>query len=182
MKGLFMINQPPNHSLWPRSTLLNPKKRSAKLNARPCYFTKRELLNFQQLLAEKKRELVEDMNSNLEQLQIQNTKESVSHTERAMDEITQEMMVSLLARENKIFHAILDAEQRLEAVLKFLVVKYNTTSSPPLLKTVLRAARQAGYHGIIYGVCASCGKVIEKERLVIVPHTKQCTCKVRYSG
>ena len=116
---------------------------------------------------------------NLNREQLQETDEGIFsiHMEHGTAEMAKQVTSSVLARKVKLFQAISNAERRLKVVLGFPIVK-RANGSPPLLKQVLLAAKQVGYRGDIYGVCP-CGRVIERERLEVVPHTKRCSCKVR---
>jgi DnaK suppressor protein len=121
-------------------------------------YGKRELENFKKIILEKRKEILEELESlkstmmdvTTGQYEIENSTYSL-HMEQGTDAMEREKTFLFASREGKFLNYLDDALQRIE----------NGT----------------------YGFCSECGNLIDKERLEAVPHAHQCVkCKVKKGG
>jgi DnaK suppressor protein len=118
-------------------------------------YTKSELEYFKNLILEKRKEILEDLESLKASIMDITTGEYVSenstyslHMEQGTDTMEREKTFMYAAREGKFLNYLDDALKRIEKGT--------------------------------YGFCIECGKVIEKERLEAVPHAQMCIqCKLK---
>jgi RNA polymerase-binding protein DksA len=118
-------------------------------------YSKTELEYFKSVIMEKRKEILEELETLRDGLVDNQTGEYVSenssystHMEQGTDAMEREKMFLFASREGKFLNHLDDALKR--------IVKGD------------------------YGHCTECGKLIEKERLEAVPHAQQCLqCKVR---
>jgi len=117
-------------------------------------YTKTELNHFRQIILEKKKEIIEELetlrNSMMDAATGEYASESSTystHMEQGTDAMEREKTFLFASREGKFLNHLEDALQRID-----------------------KGA---------YGKCTECGQVIEKERLEAVPHARQCVrCKM----
>jgi DnaK suppressor protein len=118
-------------------------------------YGKEELEYFRNLIQEKRKEILEDLESLKSSMMDVTTGEYVSenstyslHMEQGTDTMEREKTFMHAAREGKFLNYLDDALKRIDKG--------------------------------VFGFCNECGKLIEKERLEAVPHAQMCvTCKVK---
>jgi RNA polymerase-binding protein DksA len=118
-------------------------------------FSREELDHFRTIILDKKKEILEELETMRDSMMDSQTGEYVSenstystHMEQGTDSMEREKMFLFASREGKFLNYLEDALKRIEKG--------------------------------DYGHCTDCGKLIEKERLEAVPHAQQCLqCKVR---
>jgi RNA polymerase-binding protein DksA len=118
-------------------------------------YGKADLEYFKNLILEKRKEILEDLESLKASMMDVTTGEYVSenstyslHMEQGTDTMEREKTFMYAAREGKFLNHLDDALKRIEKG--------------------------------VYGFCTECGKLIEKERLEAVPHAQMCVdCKLK---
>lgn len=118
-------------------------------------YGKQELDYFRKIILEKKKEILEELETLRDSMMDSQTGEYVSenstystHMEQGTDAMEREKTFLFASREGKFLNHLEDALARIEKGT--------------------------------YGRCTECGKLIEKERLEAVPHAQQCLqCKLR---
>ena len=118
-------------------------------------YSKTDLAHFREIIMEKRKEILEDLDSLKESMMDTTTGEYVSenssyslHMEQGTDAMEREKTFLFAARESKFLNYLDDALKRIEKG--------------------------------DYGRCADCSKLIEKERLEAVPHAQLCLrCKLK---
>ncbi|MCU0453657.1 MAG: TraR/DksA C4-type zinc finger protein [Bacteroidetes bacterium] len=118
-------------------------------------YGKRELEYFRTIITEKRKEILEELESLKASMMDVQTGEYANesstyslHMEQGTDAMEREKVFLFASREGKFLNYLDDALQRIE-------------------------------NGS-YGFCTDCGKLIEKERLEAVPHAQQCVqCKLK---
>ena len=131
------------------------KFETAKPASRKASYSKQELQFFKNIILEKKKEILGELESLRDSMMDATTGEYASensmystHMEQGTDAMEREKTFLFASREGKFLNYLEDALQRIEKGE--------------------------------YGRCTSCGKLIEKERLEAVPHAQQCLqCKLR---
>ncbi len=131
-----------------------PKVAAQRKSLQRKAYSKAELGYFKNLILEKRKEILEDLESLKATMMDVTTGEYVSensnyslHMEQGTDTMEREKTFMYAAREGKFLNYLDDALKRIE----------NGT----------------------YGYCTECGRIIEKERLEAVPHAQMCVdCKV----
>jgi len=140
----------------PKRTIAPPKHvtpEPVKVSYRKS-FSKAELDHFKTIILEKKKEILEELETLRDTMVDSTTGEYVSenstystHMEQGTDTMEREKMFLFASREGKFLNYLEDAMKRIEKGT--------------------------------YGRCTVCGKLIEKERLEAVPHAQQCLdCKL----
>jgi len=130
-------------------------KPPAKDISRKNRYTKEELEHFKRIILEKKKEILEELETLRDSMMDATTGEYATensmystHMEQGTDAMEREKTFLFASREGKFLNYLEDALQRIEKG--------------------------------DYGRCSTCGKLIEKERLEAVPHASQCLqCKVK---
>lgn len=129
------------------------KKRVINTKGEKVAYTKEELEHFRQIIMQKRKEILEDletlrdtiMDRTTGEYNIENPSYSL-HMEQGTDAMEREKTFLFASREGKFLNYLDDALRRIE------------TGN--------------------YGKCIVCGKLIEKGRLEAVPHAQMCvTCK-----
>jgi RNA polymerase-binding protein DksA len=124
---------------------------------RKSAYTKTELEHFRKIILEKKKEILEELETLRDSMLDVTTGEYASessmystHMEQGTDAMEREKTFLFASREGKFLNYLEDALQRIDKGE--------------------------------YGRCSECGKLIEKERLEAVPHARQCLrCKMNLS-
>ena len=124
---------------------------------RKTAYTKTELEQFRKIILEKKKEILEELETLRDSMLDVTTGEYASessmystHMEQGTDAMEREKTFLFASREGKFLNYLEDALQRIDKGE--------------------------------YGRCSECGKLIEKERLEAVPHARQCLkCKMNLS-
>lgn len=124
---------------------------------RKTAYTKGELDHFRKIILEKKKEILEELETLRDSMLDVTTGEYASessmystHMEQGTDAMEREKTFLFASREGKFLNYLEDALARID-----------------------RGE---------YGKCSECGKLIEKERLEAVPHARQCLqCKMNLS-
>jgi RNA polymerase-binding protein DksA len=133
------------------------KVEAPKAPVRKGSFSKTELNSFKSIILEKKKEILEELETLRDSMMDSTTGEYASenstystHMEQGTDAMEREKTFLFASREGKFLNYLEDALTRIEKG--------------------------------DYGRCTVCGKLIEKERLEAVPHAQQClACKVKMS-
>ena len=131
------------------------KAEGPKPSVRKSSYSKQELQQFKNIIIEKKKEILEELETLRDSMMDTTTGEYASensmystHMEQGTDAMEREKTFLFASREGKFLNYLEDALQR--------IAKGD------------------------YGRCLTCGKLIEKERLEAVPHAQQCLqCKLR---
>lgn len=131
------------------------KKDSPPRSSRKSGYNQKELAHFKGIILEKKKEILEELESLKESMMDVTTGEYVSenstyslHMEQGTDAMEREKTFLFASREGKFLNHLEDALKRIEKG--------------------------------DYGHCTDCGELIEKERLKAVPHAKLCVrCKMK---
>ena len=131
------------------------KQEPPKAPVRKANYTKQELQYFKNIILEKKKEILEELETLRDSMMDNTTGEYASenstystHMEQGTDAMEREKTFLFASREGKFLNHLEDA--------------------------LLRIGKGD------YGRCTMCGKLIEKERLEAVPHAQQCLqCKLR---
>jgi RNA polymerase-binding protein DksA len=118
-------------------------------------YSKTQLDRFRKIIVEKRKEIIEELESLKSTMMDETTGEYVSessnyslHMEQGTDAMEREKVFLFASREGKFLNYLDDALRRID----------NGT----------------------YGFCTECGKLIDRERLEAVPHTQQClSCKMK---
>jgi RNA polymerase-binding protein DksA len=118
-------------------------------------YTKADLEHFKQIILERRKDIVEELDMLRESMVDTTTGEYVGenssyslHMEQGTDTMEREKLFLMAARQQKFLNYLDDALVRIEKGT--------------------------------YGICIECGNPIERERLEAVPHTQLCSkCKVR---
>ncbi|MGB9772955.1 MAG: TraR/DksA family transcriptional regulator [Bacteroidota bacterium] len=118
-------------------------------------YTKADLEHFKQIILERRKDIVEELDMLRESMVDTTTGEYVGenssyslHMEQGTDTMEREKLFLMAAREQKFLNYLDDALLRIEKGT--------------------------------YGMCIECGNPIERERLEAVPHTQLCSkCKAR---
>jgi DnaK suppressor protein len=118
-------------------------------------YSRVELEHFRTIILDKKKEILEELETMRDSMMDSQTGEYVSenstystHMEQGTDAMEREKMFLFASREGKFLNYLEDALKRIDKG--------------------------------DYGHCTECGKLIEKERLEAVPHAQQCLqCKLR---
>jgi RNA polymerase-binding protein DksA len=118
-------------------------------------YGKRDLEHFRAIITEKRKEILEELESLKASMMDVQTGEYANesstyslHMEQGTDAMEREKVFLFASREGKFLNYLDDALKRIE-------------------------------NGS-YGFCTDCGKIIEKERLEAVPHAQQCVqCKLK---
>ncbi len=118
-------------------------------------YSEKELAHFREIILQKKKEILEELESLKESMMDVTTGEYVSenstyslHMEQGTDAMEREKTFLFASREGKFLNYLEDALKRIEKG--------------------------------DYGHCSDCGKLIEKERLEAVPHAQLCVqCKTK---
>ena len=139
----------------PKAQVQKPKMAPEKAPVRRKGYGKSELKYFKNLILEKRKEIIEDLESLKASMMDVTTGEYVSesstyslHMEQGTDTMEREKTFMYAAREGKFLNYLDDALKRIEKGT--------------------------------YGFCIECGRVIEKERLEAVPHAQMCVdCKLK---
>lgn len=161
---------PPKPRPAPKSRAVPPRPPAARpVPARPLppppaagtgrksAYTKTELEHFRKIILEKKKEILEELETLRDSMMDATTGEYASessmystHMEQGTDAMEREKTFLFASREGKFLNHLEDALQRIDKGE--------------------------------YGKCSECGKLIEKERLEAVPHAQQCLrCKMNLS-
>jgi DnaK suppressor protein len=117
--------------------------------SRKAAYSKQELEHFRKIILEKKKEILEELETLRDSMMDATTGEYAysTHMEQGTDAMEREKTFLFASREGKFLNYLEDALQRIEKGE--------------------------------YGKCSECGKLIEKERLEAVPHARQCLhCKM----
>ncbi|MBN1396861.1 MAG: TraR/DksA family transcriptional regulator [Bacteroidetes bacterium] len=137
---------------------VDKKKPKVKVLASKKGFSKKELEHFKAIILEKRKEILEELESlkstmmdvTTGQYEIENSTYS-SHMEQGTDAMEREKTFLFASREGKFLNYLEDALKRIEKGT--------------------------------YGFCTECGNLMEKERLEAVPHAHQCIdCKTKLGG
>jgi DnaK suppressor protein len=139
--------KPPKAAIQRRDS---PPKSSRKIG-----YSRQELAHFKEIILQKKKEILEELENLKESMMDVTTGEYVSenstyslHMEQGTDAMEREKTFLFASREGKFLNYLEDALKRIERG--------------------------------DYGHCVDCGKLIEKERLEAVPHAQLCVqCKVK---
>ncbi len=131
------------------------KKDSAPKTSRKDGYSQQELAHFREIILQKKKEILEELENLKESMMDVTTGEYVSenstyslHMEQGTDAMEREKTFLFASREGKFLNYLEDALKRIEKG--------------------------------DYGHCVDCGKLIEKERLEAVPHAQLCVqCKTK---
>ena len=131
------------------------KKDSASKASRKDGYSQQELAHFKEIILQKKKEILEELENLKESMMDVTTGEYVSenstyslHMEQGTDAMEREKTFLFASREGKFLNYLEDALKRIEKG--------------------------------DYGRCVDCGKLIEKERLEAVPHAQLCVqCKTK---
>ena len=131
------------------------KKDSQPRTSRKNGYNAKELAHFKEIILQKKKETLEELESLKESMMDVTTGEYVSenstyslHMEQGTDAMEREKTFLFASREGKFLNYLEDALKRIEKG--------------------------------DYGRCTDCGKLIEKERLEAVPHAQLCVqCKTK---
>ncbi len=131
------------------------RKVSPPKSVRKDGYSKEELAHFREIILQKKKEILEELESLKESMMDVTTGEYVSenstyslHMEQGTDAMEREKTFLFASREGKFLNYLEDALKRIEKG--------------------------------DYGYCTDCGKLIEKERLEAVPHAQLCVqCKLK---
>ena len=131
------------------------KFETAKPASRKASYSKQELQFFKNIILEKKKEILGELESLRDSMMDATTGEYASensmystHMEQGTDAMEREKTFLFASREGKFLNYLEDALQRIDKGE--------------------------------YGRCTMCEKLIEKERLEAVPHAQQCLqCKLR---
>jgi DnaK suppressor protein len=131
------------------------KKESPPKGLRKNGYSQQELAHFKEIILQKKKEILEELESLKESMMDVTTGEYVSenstyslHMEQGTDAMEREKTFLFASREGKFLNYLEDALKRIEKG--------------------------------DYGHCVDCGKLIEKERLEAVPHAQLCVqCKMK---
>ena len=118
-------------------------------------YSQQDLAYFKAIILEKKKEILEELETLRDSMMDSQTGEYVSenstystHMEQGTDAMEREKMFLFASREGKFLNYLEDALKRIDKG--------------------------------VYGHCTECGKLIEKERLEAVPHSQQCLqCKMK---
>jgi DnaK suppressor protein len=118
-------------------------------------YSQKDLAHFKEIILQKKKEILEELESLKESMMDVTTGEYVSenstyslHMEQGTDAMEREKTFLFASREGKFLNYLEDALKRIEKGE--------------------------------YGHCTDCGKLIEKERLEAVPHAQLCVqCKMK---
>ena len=129
----------------------------AETRSRKTSYTRQELDHFKKIILEKKKEILEELETLRDSMMDATTGEYASessmystHMEQGTDAMEREKTFLFASREGKFLNYLEDALQRIGKGE--------------------------------YGKCSECGKLIEKERLEAVPHARQCLmCKMNLS-
>lgn len=140
-----------------RSRTGKPTKVAAAPKNKKSSYTKLELDHFRTIIMEKKKEIIEELQTLRDSMMDSTTGEYASesstystHMEQGTDAMEREKTFLFASREGKFLNYLEDALQRIDKAE--------------------------------YGKCSECGKLIEKERLEAVPHARQCLkCKMNLS-
>ena len=151
MKGKTKVAAPPKTKA--RTKMAKPE--GVKAPVRKTSYSKQELQHFKSIIIEKKKEILEELETLRDSMMDTTTGEYASenstystHMEQGTDAMEREKTFLFASREGKFLNYLEDALQRIEKG--------------------------------DYGRCITCGKLIEKERLEAVPHAQQCLqCKLR---
>jgi RNA polymerase-binding protein DksA len=133
------------------------KQEAPKAAIRKGSYTKTELDHFKSIILEKKKEILEELETLRDSMMDTTTGEYASensmystHMEQGTDAMEREKTFLFASREGKFLNYLEDALVRIDKG--------------------------------VYGRCSVCGKLIEKERLEAVPHAQQCLhCKLHQS-
>jgi len=125
--------------------------------SRKSSYSKQDLEHFRGIILEKKKEILEELETLRDSMMDAATGEYASesstystHMEQGTDAMEREKTFLFASREGKFLNYLEDALQRIDKGE--------------------------------YGTCSECGKLIEKERLEAVPHARQCLqCKMNLS-
>ncbi|HTY36916.1 MAG TPA: TraR/DksA family transcriptional regulator [Bacteroidota bacterium] len=131
------------------------KPAPAKAPAAPRGFSKTELAHFKELITEKRKEILEELETLKASMMDVQTGEYVTenstyslHMEQGTDTMEREKTFLFASREGKFLNYLDDALKRIEKG--------------------------------DYGFCLDCGSLIDKERLEAVPHAQLCIkCKLK---
>ncbi|MEK6650571.1 MAG: TraR/DksA C4-type zinc finger protein [Bacteroidota bacterium] len=156
----------PKKSIAPRTVVARakaaPPRTASKAPVTPVVkapprkgYGKRELEYFRKIIVDKRKEILEELESLKASMMDVQTGEYANesstyslHMEQGTDAMEREKVFLFASREGKFLNYLDDALKRIE----------NGT----------------------YGFCTDCGKLIEKERLEAVPHAQQCVqCKMK---
>jgi len=133
-------------------------KPAAPKNVNRKGYSKAELDRFKEIILEKRKEILEELESlkstmmdvTTGQYEIENSTYSL-HMEQGTDAMEREKTFLFASREGKFLNYLDDALKRIEKGT--------------------------------YGFCTECGNLIDKERLEAVPHAHQCIdCKTKKGG
>ncbi len=141
-----------------RALAKSPKVKSKPVASKPPVrkgYTKPELDRFKEIILEKRKEILEELESLKSSMMDVTTGEYVTenstyslHMEQGTDAMEREKTFLFASREGKFLNYLDDALKRIE------------TGS--------------------YGFCTECGTLIDKARLEAVPHAQQCVkCKMK---
>ncbi len=139
----------------PPARLKIAKQEPPKAPVRKGHYSKQDLEHFRTIILEKKREILEELETLRDTMMDSTTGEYASensmystHMEQGTDAMEREKTFLFASREGKFLNHLEDALVRIDKGE--------------------------------YGRCLTCGKLIEKERLEAVPHAQQCLqCKLR---
>jgi RNA polymerase-binding protein DksA len=134
-----------------------PQPLPPETKSRKSAYTRQELEHFRKIILEKKKEILEELETLRDSMLDVTTGEYASessmystHMEQGTDAMEREKTFLFASREGKFLNYLEDALQRIDKGE--------------------------------YGRCSECGKLIEKERLEAVPHAQQCLrCKMNLS-
>ncbi|HLB00352.1 MAG TPA: TraR/DksA C4-type zinc finger protein [Bacteroidota bacterium] len=134
-----------------------PQRPAMSARSRKSSYSKQDLEHFRGIILEKKKEILEELETLRDSMMDAATGEYASesstystHMEQGTDAMEREKTFLFASREGKFLNYLEDALQRIDKGE--------------------------------YGTCSECGKLIEKERLEAVPHARQCLqCKMNLS-
>lgn len=138
-----------------KKTVKTETESSPIVERKKAGYPKKELDHFRQIINEKKKEIIEELETLRDTMMDAATGEYVGesssyslHMEQGTDAMEREKTFLFASREGKFLNYLEDALKRIESGA--------------------------------YGRCLECGKLIEKERLEAVPHAQMCVkCKMR---
>jgi DnaK suppressor protein len=145
--------KPKRQAKTPRAVL--QKKNPPPKAFRKDGYSQQELAHFKEIILQKKKEILEELENLKESMMDVTTGEYISenstyslHMEQGTDAMEREKTFLFASREGKFLNYLEDALKRIERG--------------------------------DYGHCIDCGRLIEKERLEAVPHAQLCVqCKVK---
>jgi DnaK suppressor protein len=154
LKAKARSRKQPGRGVKPQARPKMAKPEAPKAAIRKSSYSKQELEHFKKIILEKKKEILEELETLRDTMMDSTTGEYASensmystHMEQGTDAMEREKTFLFASREGKFLNYLEDALLRIDKGE--------------------------------YGRCLTCGKLIEKERLEAVPHAQQCLqCKL----